>query len=37
MKAYAYWREGKRLASHGELWRYVDVLTEELGGWVHDA
>ena len=37
MKAYAYWRERKRLVSHGELWRYVDVLTEELGDWVHDS
>jgi len=37
VKAYAYWREGKRLASHGELWRHVDVLTEELGDWVHDS
>ncbi|MEM3996480.1 MAG: PaREP1 family protein [Pyrobaculum sp.] len=37
VKAYAYWREGLRLSSHGELWRYKDVLARELGDWVRDA
>jgi len=37
VKAYAYWKEGKRLTSHGELWEYKRKLEEELGEWVHDA
>jgi hypothetical protein len=37
VKAYAYWREGKRLTSHGELWEYKRRLEEELGEWVSDA
>ena len=37
VKAYAYWRENKRLASHGELWKYVDKLINELGEWISDA
>ncbi len=37
IKAYADWKEGKRLASHRELWEYKRVMEEELGGWVHDA
>ncbi len=37
VKAYAYWREGKRLASHGELWRYTSILRKELGKWVYTA
>ena len=37
VKAYAYWREGKRLSSHSELWRYKDKVAEELGEWVKDA
>ena len=37
VKAYAYWRDEKRLASHGELWEYKRRLEEELGEWVHDA
>ncbi len=37
VKAYAYWRENKRLASHGELWKYVDKLISELGEWISDA
>ncbi|MGC9131762.1 MAG: PaREP1 family protein, partial [Pyrobaculum sp.] len=31
VKAYAYWRDGARLASHGELWRYKDKIAAELG------
>ncbi|BEP18346.1 hypothetical protein PYJP_16980 [Pyrofollis japonicus] len=34
MKAYALWREGRRLASHRELWEYKDCVAEELGAWV---
>ncbi len=41
VKAYASWREGRRLASHRELWEYLDKIAAELGGWVihawHDA
>ncbi|AET33241.1 PaREP1 family protein [Pyrobaculum ferrireducens] len=37
VKAYAYWRDGVRLASHGELWRYAKKIADELGNWVHDA
>ena len=37
VKAYAYWRGGKRLTSHGVLWEYKRKLEDELGEWVHDA
>ncbi len=37
VKAYAEWKEGRRLSSHGELWEYKRVLEKELGEWVHDA
>jgi PaREP1/PaREP8 domain containing family protein len=37
VRAFAYWRDGVRLASHGELWRYAKKVAEELGEWVHDA
>ncbi|NPA05399.1 MAG: HEPN domain-containing protein [Crenarchaeota archaeon] len=37
VKAYAYWKEGKRLTSHKELWQYKDRLRDELGEWVYDA
>ena len=37
VKAYAYWRDGKRLTSHGELWEYKRKLIKELGKWVHDS
>ncbi len=37
IKAYAYWREGKRLTSHGELWEYKRRLGDEFGEWVHDS
>lgn len=37
IKAYAYWREGRRLASHGELWEYVEVVADNLGDWVRSA
>ncbi len=37
VKAYAYWREGRRLASHGELWEYVEVIARELGDWVRNS
>ncbi|RLE74213.1 MAG: hypothetical protein DRJ56_07915 [Thermoprotei archaeon] len=34
VKAYAYWREGRRLVSHGELREYKDRMAAELGDWV---
>ncbi len=37
IKAYAWWREGRRLTSHGELWRYIDNMAKEIGDWVRDA
>lgn len=37
VKAYAYWKEGRRLASHGELWEYKRRLEDELGEWVSDS
>lgn len=37
IKAYAWWREGRRLTSHGELWKYVDNMAREIGDWVRDA
>ena len=37
IKAYAYWKEGKRLVSHEELWRYKERVSKELGEWVRDA
>ena len=37
IKAYAYWRDGRRLTSHGELWEYKRRLAKELGRWVHNS
>ena len=37
IKAYALWRDGRRLASHGELWEYKSVVAEDLGRWVRVA
>jgi hypothetical protein len=37
VKAYAAWREGRRLASHGELWEYTERMIEELGSWIATA
>ncbi len=37
VRAYALWRDGRRLASHGELWEYKRKLEEGEGRWVHDA
>ena len=37
IKAYAEWRDHKKLTSHGELWKYKDLIAERLGGWVRDA
>ena len=37
VKAYATWKEGRRLSSHGEMWEYKRKLEEELGEWVHDS
>ena len=37
IKAYAYWKDGRRLSSHGELWEYKRKLEDEIGEWVGDA
>jgi len=37
VKAYAYWKDGKRLSSHSELWEYKRKMVKELGEWVGDA
>ncbi|MEB3780820.1 MAG: PaREP1 family protein [Desulfurococcales archaeon] len=36
-KAYAYWRDGRRLTSHGELWEYMRLIAKEVGSWVRGA
>lgn len=37
IKAYAEWKDKRRLISHGELWEYSKVLMDELGNWVYDV
>lgn len=37
VKAYAEWREGRRLSGHGELWEYKRRMEKDLGEWVHDS
>jgi hypothetical protein len=37
VKAHAYARERRRLASHSELWQHKSMIAEELGEWVDDA
>lgn len=37
VKAYAYWRDGRRLTSHGELWEYMRLIAKEVGSWVRGA
>jgi len=37
IKAFAYWKAGKRLVSHAELWEFKRVLEDELGEWVSDS
>lgn len=37
VKAYVWWRDGRRITSHGELWEYKRMLEDELGDWVSDA
>ncbi len=37
VKAYAYWKEGRRLVSHRELWEYKTRVVRELGEWVRNA
>ncbi|RLG89097.1 MAG: hypothetical protein DRO18_00010 [Thermoprotei archaeon] len=37
IKAYAEWKEGRRLASHKELWEYMRKLVRELGPWVREV
>jgi len=37
IKAFALWKEGRRLTSHGELGEWKRRLEGELGEWVHDS
>ena len=37
VKAYAEWRDAKRLTIHKELWEYSRKLIDELGGWTQDS
>jgi len=37
VKAYAEWREGRRLTSHKELWEYKRFMEKELGEWVYNV
>jgi uncharacterized protein (UPF0332 family) len=37
VKAHAYARERRRLASHSELWQHKSRIVEELGDWVDEA
>jgi len=37
VKAYAYWRDGKRLTSHGELWEYMRLMVKDMGSWVRET
>ncbi len=37
IKAYAYWKDGRRLSSHSELWEYKRGLEKEFGEWISDA
>jgi len=37
VKAYALWRDGRILESHGELWSYKDRVARDLGDWVRVA
>ncbi|RLF11136.1 MAG: hypothetical protein DRJ69_02245 [Thermoprotei archaeon] len=37
VKAYAWWREGKRLVSHGDLWTYKRRMEAEIGEWVYNT
>ena len=37
VKAYAWWREGRRLVSHGDLWAYKRRMEAEIGEWIYSA
>ncbi len=37
VKAYAYWKDGKQLTSHGKLWEYKRIMARELGEWVRNS
>ncbi len=37
IKAYAYHKEQRRLESHADLWRYKDVVAQDLGEWIADV
>ncbi len=34
IKAYACWKDHRRLTSHRELWEYSEVVASELGEWM---
>lgn len=34
IKAYAYWKDKRRLKNHRDLWEYKDKVAEELGEWI---
>jgi len=37
IKAYAYYKEQRRLESHADLWRYKDIVARDLGEWIADV
>ena len=37
IKAYASWREGKRLTSHGEMWEFMRLMVGEIGSWIREV
>lgn len=37
VKSYALEREGKKLTSHRELWKYKDVIARDIGEWIRDS
>jgi len=37
VKAYAYWKEGRKISSHKELWEYKDIIIKEIGEWIRDS
>ncbi len=37
VKAYAMYKEKRKLTSHGELWEYSKRVAEELGKWVYHS
>jgi len=37
IKAYAYWRDKRRLESYHDLWKYKNKVASELGEWVGEV